>query len=236
MLVGMWLRKRLPPHHLNNDTQNSVKEVNGLIATMTALILGLVTASAEDAFSKVGAAVEHTAADVVELDRLLARYGPETAQIRSTLRLAVNKRFKEFWPTEGGAPVTPDDASPVQGVERIGTMIAGLDAQTANQQWIRSQALDLTESLLAARWGIFAGQGPAIPNAFLLIITFWLVVAFASYTLFAPRNGTMTGILIISAFSVACVIFLILELSDPFEGRIAVSGDALRFALSHLGQ
>ena len=39
MLLGMWLRKRLPPHHLDNDTQSSMKEVSGLIATMTALIL-----------------------------------------------------------------------------------------------------------------------------------------------------------------------------------------------------
>ena len=81
MLLGMWLRNRLPPHHLDDSTQSSVKEVNGLIATMTALILGLVTASAQDSFAKVGAAVEHTAADVVALDRLLARFGPETTGI-----------------------------------------------------------------------------------------------------------------------------------------------------------
>ena len=52
ILLGMWLRNRLPPHHLDNDTQSSVKEVNGLIATMTALILGLVTASAQDSSPK----------------------------------------------------------------------------------------------------------------------------------------------------------------------------------------
>jgi hypothetical protein len=160
MLLGMWLRNRLPTHHLDSDTQSSVKEVSGLIATMTALILGLVTASAQDSFTKVGAAVEHTAADVVALDRLLARFGPETTEIRSTLRSAVDRRIKGIW----------------------------------------------------------------------------VAAAFAGYALFAPRNSTMTGILIVSAFSVACAIFLILELGSPFEGRIAVSGDPLRFALSHLGQ
>jgi hypothetical protein len=236
ILLGMWLRNRLPPHHLDNDTQSSVKEVNGLIATMTALILGLVTASAQDSFTKVGAAVEHTAADVVALDRLLARFGPETAQIRSTLRRAVNQRLEAIWPAEPGATVAQVDENPAQEFERIGTMIASLQAQTGNQQWLKSRALDSTESLLAARWGIFAGQGPAIPNAFLVIITFWLAATFAGYALFAPRNSTMTGILVVSAFSVACVIFLILELGNPFEGRITVSGDAIRFALSHLGQ
>jgi hypothetical protein len=236
MLIGMWLRNRLPPHHLDNDTRSSVKEVNGLIATMTALILGLVTASAQESFSKVAAAVEHTAADIVALDRLLDRFGPETGQMRGMLRRALDQRIEVIWPAEPGATVAQVGANPSQDLERIGTMIASLEAQTGNQQWLKSQALALTESLLEAPWSIFVGQGPAIPNAFLAIITFWLVVAFASYALFAPRNGTMTGILVVSAFSVACVIFLILELGDPFEGRIAVSGDSMRFALAHLGQ
>jgi hypothetical protein len=152
------------------------------------------------------------------------------------LRRAIEKRIEEIWPAEPGATVAQADASPVQELERIGAMIASLDAQTGHQQWLKSQALDSTESLLAARWGIYAGQGPSIPNAFLVIITFWLTAAFAGYALFAPRNSTMTGILVVSAFSVACVIFLILELGNPFEGRIAVSGHSMRFALAHLGQ
>ena len=236
MLIGMWLRNRLPPHHLDNDTQSSVKEVNGLIATMTALILGLVTASAQDSFTKVGAAVEHTAADIVALDRLLARFGPETSEIRGTLRRAVDQRLKGVWGAEPGATVGQIGANPAQEFERIGAMIVSLETRTENQQWLKSRALDLTESLLAARWGIFASQEPAIPNAFLVIISFWVTAAFAGYALFAPRNSTMTGIMVVSAFSVACAIFLILELGSPFEGRIAVSGDPLRFALAHLGQ
>ncbi len=236
MLLGMWLRAHLPPHHLDNDTQSSVREVNGLIATMTALVLGLVTASAQDSFSKVGAAVEHTAADVVALDRLLARYGPETMEIRSTLRRAVEHRIHAIWDTGPGATIVPISTDPAQEFERIGTMISNLEARSGNQQWLKSQALESTESLLAARWGIFAGRKSVIPDAFLIIITFWLTAAFAGYALFAPRNGTMTGILMVSAFSVACAIFLILELGNPFDGRIVVSGDSMHFALAHLGR
>jgi hypothetical protein len=35
---------------------------------------------------------------------------------------------------------------------------------------------------------------------------------------------------------VACAIFFILELGNPFEGRIAVSADAIKLALAHLRQ
>ena len=236
ILLGMWLRNRLPPRHLDNDTQNSVAEVNRLIATMTALILSLVTASAQDSFAKVGAAVEHTAADVVALDRLLARFGPETTDIRSTLRRAVDQRLKAIWVVGPGETAAHFGTDPAQEFEQIGTMLVSLEAHTANQQWLKSRALEATESLLAARWGIFASRKSVVPKAFLVVITFWLAAAFAGYALFAPRNRTMTGILIVSAFSVACVIFLILELGSPFEGRIAVSAEPLRFALAHLGQ
>jgi hypothetical protein len=127
------------------------------------------------------------------------------------------------------------DANPAQEFARIGAMIANLKAKTGNQQWLRSRALDATESLLATRWGIFSGQRSAMPNAFLVILTFWLTAAFAGYALFAPRHRTMTGILIISAFSVACAIFLILEFGNPLVGRIMVADDPLRFALERLG-
>ena len=236
IFIGFWLRSRLPARQLDNDTQSSVKDVNGLIGTMTALILGLVTASAQESFSTIGRAVEHTAADVLALDRLLARYGPEAVGIRRELYGAVEMRMNQIWPATAGSSTPENGATQVQGMEQIGSLVQGLDAQTPNEQWLKSRALELTESLLAARWGIVAGQASPIPTAFFVIIVFWLAATFAGYALFAPRNGTITAILVISAFSVACVIFLILELGNPFDGLIVVSGDPLRFALGQLGK
>jgi len=85
-LGGIWLRTILPEHHLNDESRDTVKLGIGLIATMTALVLGLVTASAKSSFDAVATAVKHTAMDILILDRLLARYGPETGEIRGTFR------------------------------------------------------------------------------------------------------------------------------------------------------
>ena len=49
-LGGLWLRTKLPEHHLNEESRDTVKLGIGLVATMTALVLGLVTASAKSAF------------------------------------------------------------------------------------------------------------------------------------------------------------------------------------------
>jgi hypothetical protein len=42
-LIGNWLRTTLPEHHLNDESRDTVKLGIGLIATMTALVLGVVT-------------------------------------------------------------------------------------------------------------------------------------------------------------------------------------------------
>ena len=85
-LAGMRLRRILPQHHFSDESKDTVKLGIGLIATMTALILGLVTASAKSSFDDVTAAVKHAAVDVLALDRTLARYGPETAEVRAALK------------------------------------------------------------------------------------------------------------------------------------------------------
>ena len=83
--LGIWLRERLPDHHLSHESQDVVKLGVGLIATMTALVLGLVTASAKSAFDAMDAAVKQGAGDILALDRTLARYGPEAEPIRAAL-------------------------------------------------------------------------------------------------------------------------------------------------------
>ena len=60
-LLGMWLRTTLPEHHCDAESRDTVKVGIGLIATMTALVLGLVTASAKSSFDTVDTAVKHTA-------------------------------------------------------------------------------------------------------------------------------------------------------------------------------
>ena len=72
-LVGMWLRTTLPEHHLDAESRDTVKVGIGLIATMTALVLGLVTASAKSSFDAVDTAVKQTAIEILALDRVLAR-------------------------------------------------------------------------------------------------------------------------------------------------------------------
>jgi Na+/proline symporter len=88
-LFGLFLRGMLPEHHLSSESKDVVKLAMGLIATMAALVLGLITASAKSSFDAQNSEMVHSAADIIRLDRALARYGSETKEIRDLLKRAV---------------------------------------------------------------------------------------------------------------------------------------------------
>src|SRR6476660_10508841 len=95
-LVGMFIRNALPPAHVSKESQDVIRLGMGLVATMTALLLGLVTAAAKGSFDTQDVAVKNAAAGIVSLDRLLARYGPETQPSRALLKKAVADRLESM--------------------------------------------------------------------------------------------------------------------------------------------
>jgi hypothetical protein len=107
-LLGIWIRTKLPEQHMVDATKDTVKLGIGMVATMTALVLGLVTASAKNSFDSVDSAVKHTAIDLLTLDRLLARYGPETTPTRTALKSAIGRKIELLWPQDGSHPAQAD--------------------------------------------------------------------------------------------------------------------------------
>ena len=74
----------------------------------------------------------------------------------------------------------------------------------------------------------------SISKPLLIVVSFWLVVIFLSFSLIAPRNGTAAFALIISAVSAATAIFLVLELDRPFSGLLRISNEPMLNVLSQL--
>ena len=86
VVIGTWIRRLLPEHHLNADTKDTVKLAMGLVATMSALLLGLLVSSAKGSYDTTRGQVIQMAAKVAFLDRVLAAYGPEAAEARRQYR------------------------------------------------------------------------------------------------------------------------------------------------------
>ncbi|HEY4646685.1 MAG TPA: hypothetical protein VIH25_10435 [Steroidobacteraceae bacterium] len=176
--------------------------------------------------------------DILKLDRLLARYGPETAEIRGSLQHIIANQIVTNWPQSSTRHANPDPmrSGAATAAEGFAVAIRGLEPRDDSQRALQSRALDLSEALLQARWVRFAGVGTSVPLAFLVVLIFWLTITFASFGLFAPRNATVLVVLFVCAVSVGSAVFLILELDGPFDGLIKVSADPMRYAHAHLNQ
>ena len=237
-LLGMWLRTLLSEHHLSAESKDTVKVGIGLIATMTALVLGLVTASAKSSFDAVDSAVKQTAIDVLALDRTLARYGSETSEIRKGLQRAIGARIDMIWPQGSSKPANLDPMASGAGAEAetLADAIRALKPRDDSQRALQSRALDIAEALLQARWLVLAATEPSVPVPFLVILLFWLTIIFASFGVFAPRNAMVLTVLFVCALSVSLAVFLVLEMDAPFDGLLKVSADPLRYAYAHLNQ
>ena len=208
----------------------------GLVATMTALLLGLVTASAKSTFDSQDTAVRNSAANILTLDRHLARYGPETTATRDLIRRALAYRIETLWPTNGSGGTGLDVSKTTPPIEEIENQILRLSPGNDEQRWLKTESLKLSEEVVKTRWRVLGAGSGAVPRPFLVVVIFWLAVTFTSFGLYAPRNATVLAVLFMAATAVAAAVFLILELDGPLDGLIRIPSGPLRYALTQLGQ
>jgi hypothetical protein len=224
----------LPEEHRSTDTQDVVKLGIALVATMAALVLGLLIASAKSTYDTRRNQLLQVSADTVLLDRVLAHYGAETKDARTMLQRSVAAAIEQFWPAAGGRPATLDRRA--SSVESVYDRIQQLSPQSEAQHSLQNQAATIAFDLGRTRMLLFEQLGSAIPVPFLVVMVFWLCIIFTSFGLFAPRNGTVIATFFVCSLSVAGAIFLILELDRSFAGLLQVSSAPLRAALAQLGE
>jgi hypothetical protein len=233
-LLGVRVRAALPEDHLSSDTKDAVKVGMGLVATMAALVLGLLVASTKGAYDTQKSEVAQMAAKIVFLDRVLANYGSEAAESRDLLRRTVGSAINRMWPGRKASQAAQLDPSATSG-EAFFNSIQQLSPQNDAQRSLKSQAVQVATDVGQMRWLLFEQTETSISVTMLIILIAWLAIIFMSAGLFAPPNATVIIALMLAAVSVAGAIFLILELDMPFDGLIQISQRPMRNALTHLG-
>jgi hypothetical protein len=235
-LLGMWLRRFLPGHHLSKETQDVVKLSAGMVATLTALVLGLLVSSAKSAFDTMSAGVVQGSAKMILLDRTLARYGQEAKPAREQLKRSIAAGIEAVWPSEktGVSALTAFERA--NGMELVQDTLRELVPQTDAQRQLLAQAQQIAADLGQSRWLLLEEAQTELPRSLLLILVFWLTLLFVSFGLFAPPNATALTVLGVGACAVSAAIVLVLELNRPLDGVVKISSAPLWSALQHLGQ
>lgn len=230
-VLGLLLGGLLPERHLRDHSRDTVKVVTGLIATLAALVLGLLISSAKNTFDAVDTAITQSGARVILMDRTLANYGPETKDIREHLRSTVIAGIEMFWPGEKAEGAGLAGFERANAMEVLQAKIRELTPGTDLQRQLRSEAEKISGEMLENRWLLIAQAQRSIPMTFVVVLLFWLTMLHISFGLLAPRNGTVITMLLISALSVSGGMFIILEMDHPLQGMIKVSSAPLRKAL-----
>ena len=232
-LLGMFLRIALPERHLGAESRDLVRLTMGLLATMSALVVGLLITTAKTAYDTQNAEFRRLAAEVVLLDRALAHYGPEASAAREILRSTVAEVLGHM-DSDSGLQAAPPN--PTEKSEGIYDVVLKLVPQTEVQRSLRAEALRLGVDIGLLRWLMFAQRGTSIPPPFLVILAAWFTILFSGFGLFARFDGTVLATVLVCALSLAAAVFLILELEQPFEGLVKIPTTPLRDALLQLGR
>ena len=230
-LAGLFLRTRLPDQHLQDDSKDIVMLGTGVVATMAALVLGLLVSSAKGSFDRTSDQVKLGAAKIVQLNHALAQYGDETKEIRRALWRYV----------EAAADATSGEKSRLMQLrtsametkaDDVEVTIRALVPRSEAQRELRSLALTLIQDWSANRSLLLLQEHSSVSTPLLVVVVAWFALIFLGFGLFSPRNGTVFATLFLCALAVSGALFLILEMDTPLEGVIRISDEPTRSALS----
>jgi hypothetical protein len=235
-LFGRYLRSVLPEDHFSDKSVDVIKLSTGLVSTMAALVLGLLISSAKGSFDTMNSEIVRSAASVVRLDRVLAKYGPETQGIRALLK-------NNFGTTLGvlssgdtsrlALLKTADSIGPGEDVQRE---IEELSPHNAIQRQLQLRARQLADDALGSRWLALLQEKGSLPTPLLVLLVSWLAIIFGTFGALAPRNGTVIVTLLMCAIAASGAILVIMEMKMPLGGVVRISLEPMRAAFAVLGQ
>ncbi|HQS10287.1 MAG: hypothetical protein B7Y12_24790 [Rhizobiales bacterium 24-66-13] len=213
----------LPAHHLSKDSQDAVKLGVGMIAAMASLVLGLMTASVSGNFGNASKDVNSYALNLLSLDTDMRHFQPQSCPAQVLLADYIRSVLHETWTGATDLPEQRNSAGSGQILLQLDGMIHGWTPATADDAAVRTNVQNGLRTVLTSRWTVSQDSAAAIPIAFVIVLVAWLALIFVSFGLYSPPNMVVIGSLLLCAASIAGALFLISEMSGPFDGLVSIS-------------
>lgn len=235
-VVGMLVRPHLPGHHVSKESLDVVKVSVGMIAAMSSLVLGLMTASVKGSYDLVDRQYRIYSARLIQLDDALRHYGPGAETARQHLKAYVQRVVAEDFSPRRDHRTSIEDIDAGDMLDVVKEDIAVLDFKNDTQHRFGAEAARLIDEIVSLRWGLIEQAGGSIVPAFLIVLVCWITVIFVSFGMMADTNATIVVALLLCSLSIAGALFLIVEMDMPFNGVITISPKPLTDALQHLSR
>jgi len=229
--MGMVLKRALPADLLEGGSKEAIRLGAGFLSTLAALVIGLMIASAKNTYDSQNTNIRQLGTNAVLVDQMLTQYGPEAKAARTLLREIIPSATLRIW-QENAAGQGGGSAFVVSEMaERFYNAVEGLKPATPEQTSLKSRIIQLTIDIGRTRLLVFTQGDDAIPLPFFVVLVFWLVAIFASFSLFAEPGLIVVASTLVFALSVSSALFLIVDLSHPFQGLMQVSNHHLHMVL-----
>jgi len=226
-LLAMSAARFLTEHHLSTETKSVVSVSMAVVGTLSALVLGLLISTANTSYTAKTQQVMQMSADVIGIERLLRRYGPETQDIHTLLRRYVAAKLQDLFPANPDQFPNLDNEATVSLLEELQNKILALHPASDTQRWLQSQALQLATQAMVTRWELGEEHLSKTPAPLVVLVVFWFAILFASFGLFAPANIISITAILLCSVGVGTAIRMLTELQTPFHGLIHISSALL---------
>ncbi len=147
---------------MSTESRDAIRTIMAMLGTLSAVVLGLLTGSSISSLAEKESELRGAGVQFIMLDRTLAEYGPETAKTRALLKDLLAGRINQIWPEEGGA-VSLTALSSGAGINLVQRDLFALSPQTEQQRWLRSKALENTNTIAESRWTTIEQVGSRFP-------------------------------------------------------------------------
>ena len=229
--LGFLAKNALREHHLSSGTQDTVKLATGVIATLTALVLGLLIASAKQSLDARVSQVRTFVIHVTLLDRSMRLYEPPLSDDRQALAMFAKAMGSRLW-----GPDTAPAADVLSQLDQVRNKFRRLDPQTPHDKALKDRYLALSDVLILAGNELLESDAAGIPVPIIGIVDGWLGIIFLGFGLFAPFNRVSVLAMIVGAGAVALALFLIIEMNSPFQGFITIPQQIMDDAVAQISK
>ena len=212
------------------DLKDAINNVFRVVGLLVSLMLALTFSEVISELKTIRRAVQHEAVAISDVFKALKLFDTDkTRELRGTLIEYSKAVINDEWLT-----LADDNLS--QRVEalrkQVVKAVVNLKPVNSDQKMLRSLIVADLDSLSDYRV-IRLNGAQATPPFFMYIIIFGFLVTMACFGAYPPQTPLVVLILFYTVF-IGLVLYLILQLSDPFQGDIGVSARPFEYLVETL--
>lgn len=202
------------------DTRDTVKQATGIVATLAALVLGLLIANGQKSFEQQSNAIASIVVGVAQLDETLMHFGEPSGAAREDLRLSIKPILYSLWDKHDEADFTRQSR---ERNEAFIMKIMELPEDTPQHKLLKASAYDTANRLVQERFQLALLEKSKVPSILMFALILWTIVVFLGLGLCSDGSAISRLALYVGAAATATAVFLVVEYQTPFTGSIQIS-------------